>query len=412
MNITSTQVKKLLLPVVIIAVTVIAAKLIMSNPPESKRRGPSKANQMMVEVKTLAPQSYQVMLDSFGTVQPRTQSMLVAQVSGQIRQVSSQFRDGGFFEKGDVLVTLDDRDYQAEVKIAQSTLMAANQTLLEEQARVKQALADWQRLGNGQAPGDLVLRKPQLGSAQAKVLSAEAQLDKARLAVERSQVMAPYAGRILKKNVDLGQVVSPNSQLATIYAVDTVEIRLPLKNNDLALANLPEAYRNKEGYKEGNSTPNGLPVSLRSDLIGDQVWQGQVIRTEGAIDGDAQQLYIVAQISDPYNPMNQTTPIKIGQYVSAQITGKQLEAAMVIPNSAIYQGSYVYIVQDGVLLRRDVTTRWKNAQDAIIATGLEFGEKLVLTSLGQVSSGTPVGIVGETPIRKKVAKAKADGGSL
>lgn len=387
--------KKLLAPVAIIVVTVIVAKLIMSNPPENNRRGPGKSAQMTVEVKTLAAQHYQVMLDSFGTVRPRTQSALVAQVSGQISKVSSQFRDGGFFEKGDVLVTLDDRDYQAEVKIAQSNLMSIKQSLLEEQARVKQALADWQRLGNGEAPGDLVLRKPQLAAAKAKVLSAEAQLDKAHLAVERSQIVAPYAGRILKKNVDLGQVVSPNAQLADIYAVDFVEIRLPIKNNDLALINLPEEYRNRDIRQP--TTPIMTPVSLYSDLMGEQAWQGEVIRTEGAIDDNAQQLYIVAQISDPYGAKGgHRSPIKIGQYVTAQIKGKQLEQAMVIPNSAIYQGSYVYVVQDGVLMRREIKTRWKNNQDAIVQSGLEFGDQLVLTSLGQVSSGTPVDILGKS----------------
>ena len=110
--------KKLLILAVIIGVTLSLVALIYSNPPQSKRAKPSKAPQMTVVTKILAPQRYQVMVESFGTVKPRTQSILFAQVAGQITQVSGQFRDGGFFEKGDVLVQLDDRDYRSEVKVS------------------------------------------------------------------------------------------------------------------------------------------------------------------------------------------------------------------------------------------------------------------------------------------------------
>jgi RND family efflux transporter MFP subunit len=400
--------RKILIPAVIIAFTIVAVVLITKNPPKGRKGRPQQVAQMTVEVEKLKPQSYQVMLDSFGTVKPRTQSVLVAQVAGQINYVSSHFRDGGFFEKGDVLVKIDDRDYQAEVKIAQSTLMAGKQTLLEEQARSNQALADWKRLGNGDEPSVLVLRKPQLESAKAKVMSAQAQLEKTQLKLERTQIVAPYAGRILKKKVDIGQVISTNSQLADIFAVDYVEIRLPIKNNDLALIDLPEEYRNSGVQVQP------VPVNFQSDLIGNQSWQGEVVRTEGAIDNSAQQLYIVAQINNPYQSSTHS-PIKIGQYVTAQIKGKSIDNALVIPNSAIYQGSYVYIVSDGVLIRTDIETRWQNSHDAIIASGLEFGDKLVLTSLGQVSSGTAVSILNEPSSQQaragndKKTKGKGDG---
>lgn len=380
--------RKIIIPVAILAVSILTYQVIMSNPPKSRRGGGPRIAQMSVETMAIRPQQYEVQLESFGTVKPRTESVLVAQVAGQINYVSDAFRDGGFFEKGDVLVKIDRRDYSAEVKIAQSALINAKQALLEEQARVEQALVDWQRLGNGKAPGDLVLRKPQLESAKAQVLSAQAQLDKAQLKLERTEIVAPYAGRILQKKVDLGQVISVNSQLADIYAIDFVEIRLPIKNSDLALVNLPEEYRDSEGKS------NKVPVVFESDLIGEQTWQGEVVRTEGAIDNNAQQLHIVAQIANPYQNA-QIAPVKIGQYVTAKIQGKTVENAMVIPNSAIYQGSYVYVVEEGALMRKDIRTSWQNAHESLIADGLEFGEQLVLTSLGQVSSGTPVSVMSE-----------------
>jgi len=383
--------KKMIILAVIVGVTVLLATVISKNPPQSKRFKPSKASQMTVVTRLLAPQRYQVIVESFGTVKPRTESILFSQVSGQINDVSVQFRDGGFFEKGDILVQLDDRDHKSEVKVSQANLLSANQVLLEEQARVDQAKADWQRLGNGKTANALVLRQPQFEAAKAKVLSAQAQLDKAELSLERTKIIAPYAGRILKKQVDLGQVVSANTQLASIFAVDYVEIRLPIKNKDLALINLPEEYR--DIGEQGNKND----VKLTSDLMGHQEWRGKIIRTESAIDEQSQQLYVVAQINRPYDAITSYgSPIKIGQYVTAEIEGKALESALVIPSSAIYQGSYVYIVEKGLLMRKEITLGWQNGKQAIVKSGLVAGDELVLTSLGQVSSGTPVSIEGQT----------------
>lgn len=339
---------------------------------------------------------YPVEIDSFGTVKPRTQSMLVAQVSGLIIDINEQFREGGFFEKGDVLLQLDDRDLKAEVKSAQANLLNAEQNLLEEQARGRQALTDWQRLGNESEPSILVLRKPQLAAAQAQVLSAQAQLEKAQLNLERTKIKAPYAGRVLNRSVDLGQVVSNNMQLATIYATDSVEIRLPIKNKDLPFINLPEQYR------DGAKNQRGSAVNFTSDLIGEQQWQGQLIRTEGAIDESAQQLYVVAKINDPYKSTSDNQyPVKIGQYVKAKINGKVASQVLVIPNSAIYQGSYVYVVENGTLQRKNIALAWQNALQGIVSKGLEAGSQLVLTPLGQVSSGTPVQIMDATPKAQK-----------
>ncbi|ALO36128.1 hemolysin D [Colwellia sp. MT41] len=409
LKIKNTRYKKILVPVIIIIATITLMIVILTNPPTNQRTKPSKAAQMTVATTILAPQTYQVIVHSFGTVKPRTQSVLFAQVSGQINHVSKQFRAGGFFEQGDILLQLDDRDHRAEVKIAQASLMTAKQNLLEEGARVKQAQADWQRLGQGKAPNALVLRQPQFEAATAQVLSAEALLDKVKLSLERTKIVAPYAGRILKKNVDIGQVISSNSQLADIFAVDYVEIRLPIKNKDLPLMKLPEEYRhvhqssaaitNTDANIDDNNTSSMISnVIISSDLMGKQVWQGHIVRTESAIDEMTQQLYVVAQIIRPYDSdYNQGAQIKIGQYVTAKITGRKVKNALVIPSSAIYQGSYVYIVKDGLLMRKEIQLGWQNGTEAIVSQGLSAGDELVLTPLGQVSSGTPVAIAGQAP---------------
>ena len=221
-----------LLPLLVLAALLALAALALLNPPSAQRSEPDLVPQLTVETVQVRPRDYQVVADSFGTVQPRTQSRLVSQVGGEVVWVSPQFRDGGVFAAGDTLLRIDDRDYAADVQIARAQLFAAQQALAEEQALSQQALADWQRLGAGEEADELVLRKPQLRAAQARVASAQAELRKAELSLERTAVVAPFAGRILSTAVDLGEVIGSSSQLAQIYASDYVEIRLPLANAD------------------------------------------------------------------------------------------------------------------------------------------------------------------------------------
>ncbi len=379
---------KIAAPAILAIVSLIIVTTILNNPPQADRKRGGKAEGIAVEVLKIQAQPFQVSLQSYGTVRPRTESSLVAQVGGQITLISEQLRDGGFFTEGDLLLQIDERDYQANVRVAESALIFARQSLAEEQARSRQAEKDWARLGKKEKPEDLVLRIPQMETAKAGIISAEADLIKAQLALERTRITAPYTGRVRRKDVDIGQVISAGSSLAEIYASDYVEVRLPIKNRDLALIDLPEHQ------KANTSAPDMIPVSFSSDLIGQQQWQGKIVRTEGVIDSNSQQLYVLAQIDQPFGDANTSTaPIKIGQYVTATIEGRLLNEAIRIPNHAIYQGSYVYVEENGVINRRDIETLWQDEKESIVAAGLAAGEHLVLTSLGLVSSGTAVKVI-------------------
>ena len=382
---------KKLLPVLIIGVLLLVAFIIKMNPPESPKQRAFTGPQMAVEALTVTPREYRVMLESYGTIQPRTQSMLIAQVGGEIVDVNPNVRGGGFFERGDILVKIDSRDYAADVRISEATLADARQALAEAEARSQQAREDWERLGNSGEPSGLVLRVPQLEAARARVISAESGLQKTALELERTEIRAPFAGRVLRKFVDMGQVVSQNTQLAEIYATDIVEIRLPLRNRDLTFIDLPETFR----YTDETEQFGGR-VAIRSDLAGQATWEAELVRTEGSIDETARQLHVIAQIDDPFAATAAgQTPLKIGQYVTAIIEGNTVPGALVIPNNSIYQGTYVYIVEDGILWRRDIDIVWQNDDEAIVSSGLVAGDRLVTTALGQVTSGIRVTIVGE-----------------
>ncbi len=402
---------RFVMPPIILGALLGAGFLVLWNPPELERRGPPGGPQTVVETLTVTPRDYRVRIDSYGTIQPRTRSALVAQVSGQIVTIATTFRPGGFFAEGDVLVTIDPRDYEADVKIAEAALMDALQAEAQESARSEQALIDWRRIGNpGEPPSDLVLRKPQLQAAQARVISARSALAKAELALERTRVRAPFDGRVLSQLADRGQVVGMGTALAEVYATDYVEVRLPLRNADLPFVDLPES-----------GAAQLLPVKIRSELGETNVWEGRIVRTEGAIDETARQLHVVAQISDPFGAADSTgtdtpqegdarRPLKIGEYVTAEITGRRLSRVLVVPGETIYQNSYVYTVVDGELERRPIEIAWQNGVDALVTAGLAPGDALVTTPLGQVTSGTRVLVAGRGERGRKRSNAETGAG--
>jgi len=383
---------RIAIPLVIFGLLLSVAVGIGSNPPESPRRFAPPEPSVAVAAMPLVTRDYRIELESYGAVQPRTRTTLTAQVEGQIVFVNPNIRDGGFFERGDVLVSIDPRDYEANVQITEAGLMDAHQALADATARSEQAREDWQMLGNTGEPPALVLRLPQLEAARAGVISAEATLRKARLELERTQIVAPFAGRVLEQTADIGQVVTPNSEIAIIYATDYVEVRLPIRNRDLAFVDLPVMYR------DAKAGPSAIPVKIVSDLVGRSVWDASLVRTEGAIDQSARQLHVIAQIDDPFSSSTRgQPPLKIGQYVTARLSGHVLKNALVVPNSSIYQGSYVYVVEGETLQRRNIEIAWQNDQDAVVKNGLAEGELLVTTPLGQVTSGVRVSLVQEEP---------------
>lgn len=105
-----------------------------------------------------------------GTITPRIQTSIVAEVSGRVIWVSEQFLAGGLFEAGEELLRVDPSDYETALLAAQADLSAAQATLADEQARSDAARDDYRRLyGNDRQPSELALRLPQVARAQAAV---------------------------------------------------------------------------------------------------------------------------------------------------------------------------------------------------------------------------------------------------
>jgi len=392
--------KQIISALVILAIFIIIALIFIFNKPKVGSRSGNNGAKFTIEVLPIEFQQYQIKIDSFGVVKPRTQTRLFPQVAAKVIKISDNFREGGFFEKGDPLIEVDKRDYETQLKVSEADYQTAIQQLEEEKARVKQAIDDWKRLGKSNKAPALVLRKPQLAAANARVAAAIAKLSQAKLNLKRTVIKAPYAGRVLVKSVDIGQFITSATSLGEIYAIDYVEIRLPLPDTSLPFIDLPENSRDHllRGHFQ--------KVIFRGHLGGlNQRWQGKIVRTEGAIDANTHQLYVIAQITDPYASSEKNViPLKIGQYLEATIEGEIIENAIVIPAKFVYQQQYVYLFKKGAVYRQDIEIAWSNEGDVVVKEGLKPGDKLVSTLLGQIISGTKVRLKGSKLKQRKGSK--------
>lgn len=382
-------------PLAVLTVSSAICYWIFWSEPEP-RKFPQRESLPKVSVERLQPESYQVWLGSQGTVQARTESALISEARGKIIAISPSFRAGGFFEEGDVLLEIDPRDYQTAVVSAKAELARAKLALAEEKANAEQAFVDWRRLNPNEEPPDLVVRKPQLDQAKANEASAQARLDNAELNLERTRIVAPYAGRILSKNVDIGQFVTSGNALAQIYAVDYAEIRLPLSERELGYIDLQESYRG-ETVDESNQPIVKLTTTVGKDVV---EWEGRVVQAEGAFDTRSRQLFMVAQVDNPYGKRaDGRPPLKVGSFVQAKIKGALLENVFVIPRKFYRKNEYVVIIdEDNQLRRKSIEVEWSDEDSLVVSGGLKTGERMCLTPLSFPAEGMRVAVVQEDGI--------------
>ena len=379
---------KIILPIVVIAIsTAVALWMFMQeDPPQTIDKKPPT---MLVDVMRAHSASAKITVTAQGSVTPRTETILVSEVSGLITEVSSAFVAGGFFSKGDLLVRIDDRNYRAEVKRAQASVRAAETNVTREAGLADYAREDWERaqslLKSSKAASDLAMRKPQLAEAFASLDFAKADLELRLGDLDRTVIRAPYDGLVREKRADVGQFVNAGSALAATFSVDIAEIRLPLPDSQLPYLNLDE-----HELAQGRG-----PLVMLSANIGGQLnsWQGRIVRTEGVFDERSRVLYLVAQIDDPYNRHSSKWEhsLRIGTFVEAAIEGEQLDNVIRLPRTALRRGNKIWTVTDNDTLK-PVTVEIARAdeQSVLIRAGLKPGQLICLTVPENPLSGTPV----------------------
>ena len=383
---------KYTLPLGIFALSIVVfVALIMFGQAQEPERKEEGRQAVLVDTIEAEERHVNFTIRSQGSVQPRTETTLVAEVTGKISSVSPDFIAGGFFEAGEVLLQIDRSDYETAVKRAEANMASQRARLADEQARSEQALRDWRNLGRTGEPSDLVLRKPQVQEAVAGVQAAQADVDKARRDLERTGISLPYDGLVRRKLVDIGQFVAPGTQLGTTFAIDTVEVRLPLSSDDAAYLDLPSATHGPD-----QPFPN---VTLSVEQAGERrTWEARIVRTEGVVDEASRVIYAVAEVVDPYGVLGQSRQdeLKVGTFVSAEIEGRSAGKVVVLPRLALRGDDTVLIANEARELEvRTVTVVRAEPHQVYISSGVDGGEQVVTTTLEAPIPGMKLAITTE-----------------
>jgi len=441
--------RRIVAPLAILAVgAAIVFAILATRSPVAPR--PPDTPRPMVRAVTVEPERVQLVVHASGTVTPSTAGDLVPQVSGEIVWVSDVFAPGGFFVKGEPLLRIDRADYEVALESARANVAAAQ----SEYARASKERKRQQRLADQSVSSESRIDDAENAYlvARARLREARSQLERASRDIERTEIAAPYDGRVRSESVDVGQFVSRGTPVARLYAVDFAEVRLPLPDRELAFLDLALDYREPARHEPPSGEPaageptspeptarelpgeTGLRIERSDDAPGvgalsDPVvrlstefagavhtWEGHIVRTEGEIDAKSRMVHVVARISDPYGRSSEVArpPLAVGLFVNAEIMGRVIDEAFVIPRAALrdWEGSAVdqVLVLDGEsrLRFREVEVLRAERDRVIVGAGLEAGERVCVSPLRVVTDGMFVEVASD---RDEVQAGFAEPGS-
>lgn len=376
---------KILLPIVVIVFGIAAAGLLASS-----RKAPARSERPalgpLVEVVSVSRTDVPVAVRGHGEVIAKTAVNLVPQVSGQITVVHPGLVAGGFFSAGETLVQIDPRDYELAVWRAQAAVARTQVALEREQAEAAVARQEWEALNPGSEPtSGLVVREPQVRQAQAELDAALADLDVARLNLERTSLSLPFDGVVISKQVDLGQFVGAGASIANVYGTDLVEVRVPLEDRELAWFAVPN----------GSRTEAPLARIEASFAGSTHTWEGRVVRTEAEVDSSSRMVPVIIEVRNPFAHTEDRPPLIPGSFVEVEISGRSLTNIVPIPRHAVREGNTVWVVVDGTLAVRPVDLVRSDRQNALVGSGLSSGDLVIVSALDAVTDGMRVRTSGE-----------------
>ncbi|MEL1227874.1 MAG: efflux RND transporter periplasmic adaptor subunit [Candidatus Neomarinimicrobiota bacterium] len=336
-----------------------------------------------VIVEILTPKDFQIQISSNGTTTPLTQTVLTAEVGGEVIYRSKKFSEGSSVIEGEILAKIDDTDLQLQYKNALLQLANAEVQHSLQLAEAEIAKEAWEKIGDGVA-SDLTLKKPQLKQAEALLEVAKAQVSSAKNKLNKTEIVAPYAGRIQSVNIDLGTTIIPGQPVGALYTSSEIEVTLAVKDNDLQFLSIPMDGRKLDPSEQAL-------VEIRSFYKGkNQTWIGRLERVDGVIDPVTRMINLIAVFKNDFIETDKPN-LPIGLFVEAQIDGIILKDIYSIPVNAISENNEVYFVNnDNELESRQLSILKKYSDFVIVKDGLKAGERIVISKLSNASNGIKV----------------------
>jgi multidrug efflux system membrane fusion protein len=335
-----------------------------------------------VEVGSAVKKRVPVIIEALGTVTPLASVAVRTRIDSEI--VGIHFADGALVKTGDLLVSLDTRAIEAQIRQAEAQL-ARDQAQLEGAER---DLRRYTELVARQSTPQINLdnARTQADVYRAAIRASQALIDNLKVQLSYCTIHAPISGRISQANVKIGnqvrtadvQPITTINQVAPVYVSFTVPQRA-----------LPEVRR---ALASGDAPVEAIVPGE------DRRARGSVTMIENAVDSATGMAMIRATVP------NADELLWPGTLVTARLTLRS-EEAVAVPASAVQvsqQGTFVYVVGGGTARVRPVKVARTQGGEAILESGLLGGEAVVTDGHLQLSDGTRVNprAPQETPERK------------
>lgn len=363
---------------IILILAVIAVALYFARAPDRVQRDvPSdpgaESGKPAVGVIAPVPVAHAMTVEVTGTVRLEERTSLSSEVVGRVVWVAPEFSNGGSIAANEPVVRIDPREYEIRVQAAESAVEAAEARLWMERARAEEDLASFLRDNPDAEPSDSTLRLPSTALAEAELGQARAELDLARLLLERTSVSVPYDARVVTSEVDVGEVVGPaehvgaSSLLGVVYRPSALEVDAPIEANlldDLAPA-IGRAARVRTRWAE---------------------YGAEVARVSSVVSPRSRLASVFLDFSGAHPADSLPLP---GTFVEVAIEGPLHENVYLLPESVVQEGGRVWVV-DGGALRSHEPRVLGHSGEGWMVEAFDAGEGIVIGSLPEATEGLGV----------------------
>ena len=388
--------KQIIIPIAILAIGVVAfiGFSSMKKPPEEKAE---VDNTPIVAVENIIVMPMELEVSSYGVVKPKYETTIVAQVNGEIVELSDTFVRGGLVKKGQLLARIDPNDYHAALIDAQANMASARAALEKEVAQGKVAEREWKQITDT-SPTELSLRKPQLAQELARVKSAQAAVLRAERNLQRTEIKAPYDAMVDSRAIGLGSFVSMGSQIGKLLGTAIAEVRLPVADNQLQFL-----------IDQGQQAK----VNLSGTYAGKEIqWQAEIARSEGVVDSKSRMSYLVAEIQDPYHlkssKIENEFPLRFGSYVQAKILGAEVANASIVPRYLVVNSRVAILDNESKLHYAKINIVRQQGGNVVVSNGLLDGDKLIVSALDYPVEGMKLALASDEPEEQDTEKETLD----
>ncbi len=332
-----------------------------------------KERSLLVQVIQIEEETIPVVISGYGEIISRTIITLPAEVAGRILSVHENLQVGAVINKGEVLYRINEQNYRLELESAQARKksLARDLELARKEFSRISTLYSKNKIGT---KSSVEKEEQSVNAIHSQIIQVEQSLALAKLQLSRCIIRAPFSGRITELHADQDEYVTPGINLLTLVDDSDLEVQVPLDSRDAV-----NWLRFQSNQQDGSwfGQPEKTPCTV--------IWtENKAVQVQGSLDRvvrfDPRTRSLVAAIRMQQDS-KATFPLVQGMFCRVDIAASSLEQVLALPKSAVTFEQSVYVVEENRLHTRKVDVARVQNGKALIRSGLEAGEVVIITRL-------------------------------